>query len=175
MRELPILLSRRRKLAAADIRAGLVTGSWKRLVFGSPPSPGGTVDKNAYVFCVLTEFHRHLRRRDIYAEASSRWRDPRAQLLAGPGWESAKDAVLTALGLPADPGQLLASQARLLDSAYREAAGRVAAGTGVSVDRDGRLHVAALKAIPEPPSLTDLRKRVEAMLPRVDLPEVILR
>ena len=47
-------------------------------------------------------------------------------------------------------------------------------GTGVSVDRDGRLHVAALKAIPEPPSLTDLRKRVEAMLPRVDLPEVIL-
>ncbi len=36
------------------------------------------------------------------------------------------------------------------------------------------LHVAALKAIPEPPSLTDLRKRVEAMLPQVDLAEVIL-
>ena len=47
-------------------------------------------------------------------------------------------------------------------------------GTDVSVDRDGRLHVAALKAIPEPPSLTDLRKRVEAMLPQVDLAEVIL-
>ena len=44
----------------------------------------------------------------------------------------------------------------------------------MSVDRDGRLHVAALKAIPEPPSLTDLRKRVEAMLPQVDLAEVIL-
>ena len=45
--------------------------------------PGSVAD--AYVFCVLTEFHRHLRRRDIYAEASSRWRDPRAQLLAGRG------------------------------------------------------------------------------------------
>jgi hypothetical protein len=103
MRELPALLGRRKKPTTADIRAGLVTGSWKRLVFGSPPPPAGTVDKNAYVFCVLTEFHRHLRRRDIYAEASSRWRDPRAQLLAGPGWESAKDAVLTALSLPRRP------------------------------------------------------------------------
>ena len=27
------------------------------------------------MFCVLTQFHRHLRRRDIYAEASARWRD----------------------------------------------------------------------------------------------------
>jgi hypothetical protein len=50
----------RRKLAVADIRAGLVTGSWKRLVFGSPPHRDGMAGKNAYVFCVLTEFHRHL-------------------------------------------------------------------------------------------------------------------
>jgi Domain of unknown function (DUF4158)/Tn3 transposase DDE domain len=174
MRELPALLGRRRKLAVADIRAGLVTGSWQRLVFGGPPHRAGMVDKNAYVFCVLTEFHRRLRRGDIYAEASSRWRDPRAQLLAGPAWETTKGPVLTALSLPDDPGSLLAGQARLLDAAYREAVGRIAAGTDMSVDRDGRLHLAALKAIPEPPSLLDLRKWVEAMLPRVDLPEVIL-
>jgi Tn3 transposase DDE domain len=31
-----------------------------------------------------------------------------------------------------------------------------------------------VKAVEEPPSLTDLRKRTAAMLPRVDLPEVIL-
>ena len=31
-----------------------------------------------------------------------------------------------------------------------------------------------MKAIEEPPSLVDLRKRTAAMLPRVDLPEVIL-
>ena len=38
----------------------------------------------------------------------------------------------------------------------------------------GRLHLPKLSAIPDPPSLADLRKRVAAMLPRVDLPEVIL-
>ncbi|WP_063057839.1 Tn3 family transposase [Nocardia sienata] len=42
------------------------------------------------------------------------------------------------------------------------------------MDAEGRLHVAALTAVPDPPSLTDLRHRVEAMLPRVDLPELAL-
>ncbi|WP_256386252.1 MULTISPECIES: hypothetical protein [Protofrankia] len=30
---------------------------------------GGTVDKNAHTVFVLTRFHHHLKRRDIYAEA----------------------------------------------------------------------------------------------------------
>jgi hypothetical protein len=42
------------------------------------------------------------------------------------------------------------------------------------VDAAGRLHVERIKAIPEPESLIDLRKRVNAMLPRADLPEVLL-
>src|ERR1039457_639772 len=29
-------------------------------------SPAGRVEKNAYVFCVLTQFHSKLKRRDIY-------------------------------------------------------------------------------------------------------------
>lgn len=167
------LLRGRRKLTVEDVDETLVSGSWKRLVFGSPPD--GTVDKNAYVFCVLTQFHRHLKRRDIYAEASTRWRDPRAALLDGEAWANAKDSVLTALSLPEDPDALLAGHARALDEAYREVGGRLAVeGTAFSVDDEGRLHVERLKAIPDPPSLIDLRRRVRAMLPRVDLPEVIL-
>jgi hypothetical protein len=76
------------------------------------------VDTNAYVFCVVTQFHSRLRRREIYAEASIRRRDPRAQLLDGAAWAAwaaAKDSVLTALDLPEDPDALLAEHARLLD------------------------------------------------------------
>jgi hypothetical protein len=39
---------------------------------------------------------------------------------------------------------------------------------------DGKLHVAALVAVPDPPSLIDLRRRVEKMLPKIDLPELVL-
>lgn len=40
--------------------------------------------------------------------------------------------------------------------------------------QDGRLHLAALEPEPEPASLTGLRDAVNALLPRVDLPEVLL-
>ena len=37
-----------------------------------------------------------------------------------------------------------------------------------------KIHLTGLEAIEEPPSLVDLRARTTAMLPRVELPEVIL-
>lgn len=40
--------------------------------------------------------------------------------------------------------------------------------------RTGKLHVAALAALPDPPSLIDPRRRVAAKMPRVDLPEMVL-
>jgi hypothetical protein len=173
MKRMPALL-RARKLTSADIDGSLVHGSWKRLVFGAPPDADDTADRNAYVFCVLTQFHRYLKRHEIYANRSSRWRDPRAQLLAGEAWTNAKDSVLKALSLPATPDDLLAQHARTLDAAYRAIGGRLEANTAVSLDRDGQLHIERLEAIDDPTSLTELRRDVNALLPRVDLPEVIL-
>jgi len=143
-------------------------------VFGHPERADGLTDRNAYVFCVLEGFHRHLRRREIYAPASSRWRDPNAALLEGPAWEAVRESVLTDLGLPEDPEQLLVSHTQRLDATYRAVAERLAANTAVSIDAAGRVHVAAIKAIEEPVSLVELRKRVAAMMPRVDVSEAIL-
>ena len=82
--------------------------------------------------------------------------------------------MLTTLGLPGDPGALLARHAQALDAAYREVGGRLAVNTEVSIDDAGKIHLTGVKAIEEPPSLVDLRARTTAMLPRVELPEVIL-
>jgi len=150
--------------------AGVVpTGWWQRLVY-PPERPPGTVDRAAYVFCVLEQFHRHLVRRDIYASPSVRWNDPRAQLLAGTAWTAARGPALNALGLPDDPGELLAEHAEQLDGAWRQ----LAADGEVEVDAEGRLHAGKIDAVPDPPSLIDLRRRLEAMLPRVGLPDLIL-
>jgi hypothetical protein len=46
-------------------------GWWQRLVFPAD-RPQGTVDRDAYVFCVLELFHNGLRRRDIFAVVSDR-------------------------------------------------------------------------------------------------------
>ncbi|MCA1679479.1 MAG: hypothetical protein LC777_11260 [Actinobacteria bacterium] len=68
------------------------------------------------MFCVLTQFHRYRKRREIFAQASSRWRDPRAQLLDGEAWANAKGPVLTALSLPESPDDVLREHARTLDA-----------------------------------------------------------
>jgi TnpA family transposase len=172
MRRMPRLLAAHR-LKTADIDERLVHGSWRRLVYGRPAPAAGAVDKNAYAFCVLTQFHRHLVRRDVYAPESSRWRDPRALLLDGDAWANAKQPVLSALSLPENPDRLLAEHARVLDGAYREVAARLQ-DSSVTVDARGRLHLGALEAIEEPASLIELRQLVRAMLPRVSVPEAIL-
>ncbi len=78
------------------------------------------------------------------------------------------------LSLPGEADAHLAARAALLDGTYREVAGRVPDNAQIVFDDDGRLHFAALEPEPEPASLLDLRAAVNAMLPRVDLPEVLL-
>ncbi len=170
MTAMPRLLDRRHPLTLADIDESVLTGSWKHLVL----RPDG-VDRNAYVFAVLTAFHRHLKRRDIHARTSARWRDPHAQLLAGPAWEHAKGPAMTAMQLSDNPDELLAAQAQALDLALSDIGARITSNTtDLRVDDEGKLHVSKLHAIPEPASLIDLRALVAAMLPPVDLPEIIL-
>ncbi|MEU8359752.1 DUF4158 domain-containing protein [Nonomuraea sp. NPDC048882] len=98
MRCLAAQLDSSRKWTTKTMHAQVVTGPWKRLVFGHPADPGGAVDKNAYTFCVLEQFHRHLKRREIYAETSLRWRNLNAHLLEGAEWAAVKTPVLTAPG-----------------------------------------------------------------------------
>ncbi len=179
MQALPDVLAYRSHLPAPLIPgklidAGVVTGPWRRLVSGHPAHEGGEVSRHAYAFCVLEQFWRGLKRRDIYANASTRWRNPQARLLEGQAWEAIRGDVLTTLSLPADPDALLAEHAQALDAAYREVGSRLAVNAEVSIGEDGKIHLTGLKAIEEPPSLVDLRARTTAMLPRVELPEMIL-
>jgi len=68
--------------------------------------------------------------------------------------------------------------ARQLDQAYHRAAEAIAASTEVRVEKrkggGDRLCVTPLDKLDEPPSLLELRRQVDALMPRVDLPEAIL-
>ena len=84
-------------------------------------------------------------RREIYADASTRWRNPQAQLLEGDQWEDVRPEVLTALGLPENPDALLADRTATLDTAYRQVGGRLAGNTEVRIDDDGKIHLTGVK------------------------------
>lgn len=174
MQSLPELLgvSQPKRLRRTHIDAELVRDSWGPLVF---PAEGEIeVDRDSYVFCILTQFHNKLKRREVYAQASSRWQGPRAQLLDGAAWETAKGPALKSLELSESPDESLDHLSQLLDDTYRSVADRIETNDESSVGEDGRLHVERIKAITEPKSLIELRKRVNSLMPRVDLPEVLL-
>jgi hypothetical protein len=153
-----------RWLDARRVDHDLVSGGWQRLVYPAE-RPEESVDRAAYTLCLLEQFHRHLKYRNIFAEHSSKWRDPRAHLLSGMDWEAARDSGMNALSLPDNPRPMLADLADSLHHAYRQVAARLGDEGPAWVDNEGKLHVTALAAVPDPPSLTDLWRRAAAMIP----------
>jgi TnpA family transposase len=180
---LPTLLRRqvaRKPLTATDLNMALVPPMWRRAVLDNP-ALNGAADRDAYVMCLLTQLHAALRRRDVFAEPSLRWADPRARLLDGAEWTLVRDEVLAGLGLTDPVEAHLAEYTSTLDAAWRQLAQRIEeAGPDASVrvvpGEAGRmrLSVQRLEKLGDPPSLVDLRKRVAAMLPIVDLPELLM-
>ncbi len=138
-------------------------------------------DRDGWVVCLLEQLRAGLRRRDVFAMTSTRWGDPRAQLLEGPAWDAARGPALQALSLDGPVGEHLAARVEVLDAAWRGLADAIGqAGTEGTVrlveDDEGRvkLSVASLDALDIPESLTRLRGLVADVMPRVDLPEILL-
>ncbi|WP_026554682.1 Tn3 family transposase [Arthrobacter sp. 35W] len=169
----------RRQLRREDVNEALVSAAWQAAVFGRD---GVEVDREAWVLCVLEQLRIYLRRRDVFASPSSRWCDPRAQLLDGEQWQQVRDRALTGLGLEGPVAEHLSSRLEMLDTAWRALAVELEeSGSEGPVrlepsGKDGRIRLAVdrLDALDIPDSLRELREQVAGMLPRVDLPELLL-
>jgi Tn3 transposase DDE domain len=173
LRSLPALVHRK-KVFSDELDARLITGSWRRLVCGNPELPAGVADHRAYTFCVLEALHGGLRHREIYACGGDRWGDPRARLLDGERWEQAKPRVLKALDLPAEPEAHLQALSVTLGDAYRQVASEIASANGKAVVEDGKIRLDRLGSAPDPPGLEQERCQLQAVMPRADIPDVLL-
>jgi len=137
----------------------------------------GSLDLIGYRLCTLDRLRHAIRRRDVFAARSLRYADPRKGLLSGAAWEAARPMVCRTVGMSAIADEELGALSERLDLAYREVAARIPANAAVNiVVADGKvdLSLEALDRIDEPPSLIALRNAVDARLPRLDLPELVL-
>ncbi|MGH3199212.1 MAG: DUF4158 domain-containing protein, partial [Streptosporangiaceae bacterium] len=164
-----------RKPGAEHIKGfeDLITGSWRRLVLGNPRLDPPLIDRPAYVFCILEALHSALRRRDVYAVGADKWGNPRAALISERLWARERASALTALGLEADPRAHLLELAGLVDDAYTQVAAGLAANPSVSI-KGGKLHMSRLEAAPLPEGFKAVHDAVQAMMPRIDYPELLL-
>jgi TnpA family transposase len=157
----------------SDPPRDVISKRWRKHVFRHD----GTVDPCPYMFCVLDELHRALRRREVFVSPSWRYADPRSGLLAGPEWEISRPIVCRSLGLSTEAAPTLSALAQELDQTYRSVAARFPNNPAVRFETVGEkkeLVLSPLDEWEEPASLKDLRKAVVARLPEVDLPEILL-
>jgi TnpA family transposase len=88
-------------------------------------------------------------------------------------WEAARPAICRTLGLSTDAPAEVARLAGRLDTAYHDTAANLPKNAAVQMD-GGELTLSALDKLEEPASLIALKAAVAALLPRVDLPELLL-
>jgi TnpA family transposase len=151
----------------------IVSKAWKHHVVRDD----GRVDVHAFAFCALDKLRTAIRRRDVFVRPSWRYGDPRAGLLDGAEWQTARPIICRSLGLSPQPAPTLALLTKELDATYRAVAARLPDNQAVRFETvAGRqeLVLSPLDKLDEPPSLIALRREVKSRMPRVDLPEILL-
>ena len=137
----------------------------------------GAIDMTGYRLCLLDRLRAAIRRRDIYAATSFRYGDPRKGLLDGQAWEAARPAVCRTLGVSSNAADEIDRLSKRLDEAFRHTAAGLPENTSLRIEEVGGnpdLVLSPLDKLEEPASLTALRMAIDARLPRVDLPELVL-
>ncbi len=99
-------------LPEGDVPLEVISPSWE------PHVRDRAANRAGYACCVLDALRTRLRRRDVYPPASSRWGDPRAELLAPDAWEDQREALCDELALDTDPAAVLAQLTATLDAAW---------------------------------------------------------
>jgi TnpA family transposase len=166
-------LEGRKVLQESDVVMAVVPSAWEPYVVELP----GVVNRAAYTMCVLERLDHGLRRREIFAPKSKKWGDPRRYLHPDSAWPAERPKVCRMLNLPATPGPFLELLRAEVDAAYHLTADRLAKNDALRIeDKDDleKFILTPLEAIDEPESLTKLRSKVDALMPRIDLPDVLL-
>lgn len=137
---------------------------WRRLVVGS-----GKPNRRLYEMAVSATLRNKLRSGDVWIERSSSYRRFDSYLLP----TAAPPPVVSELGLPDTADAWLAARSQELDERLKRFAQRLRRNQLDGVElRDERLHITPVKAA-TPTEATALAARLDALLPRVRITELL--
>ena len=164
----------KRKPVMTEAPLSIVTKGWWRWVSPAP----GEVDRRAYTFCVLEQLMNGLRCRDLYVSPSVQWSNPQEKLIQGREWVAVRSQVCRTLNLAPQPDEKLTQLKQQLNDAYHRTAQNLPNNDAVQIveeeNRRPTLTISPLEKLEESENLRSLKQQVTALLPRVDLPEVLL-
>ena len=157
-----------------DAPPTLVNRAWHSLVYQQQHRPQ---DRRYYTFCVLERLQEALKKRELFISPSERWGNPRAKLILDENWPSLRPQICRTLSRNVDPKVELTALEGQLNRAYLRTAANLPTNAAVRIEQkagEDRVVLTPLDKLPESASLVILKETVAAMLPKVDLAEVIL-
>ncbi len=165
-----------------DAPTEIVNRAWHSLVYQRHHQPH---DRHYYTFCVLEQLQEALKRLEIFIVPSERWGNPGAKLISDELWPELKPQICRTLSRQAEAKTELAALKRQLDTAYLRTAANLPNNADLRIEKnhskdqdqkegEDRLVLTPLEKQVESESLVTLRESVAAMLPPIELAEVIL-
>lgn len=137
----------------------------------------GKTNRPAFTLCTLSKLRTSQRRREVFVNPSHRFGDPTSGLLKDAAWDAARPTICRTLNLPSQAELAITTLRDNLHAAFTTVANNFSSNSAVRfelVNGKQELVVSPLDKVEEPESLVALRALVDAKLPRVDLPEVIM-
>lgn len=137
----------------------------------------GSLDRKYYEMCTLWQLRGALRSGDIFIDFGRRYADPETYLLPKREWKDRRTELLEQMRFPstfakrfrqrqAEVGGLL----KEFDTQIRQSGGEPG---DVRID-NGKLVVPRFNAFETPDSVNSLRKKVSRLLPRIELPDLLV-
>jgi len=166
------LSKRKNKFDNAPIEG--ISTSWNRVVIKGHDNK---INPCAYNFWTIKKIIEGIKSHDIYITDSERYGDPRENLLQGAAWDALRPQILRTLDWSSSSDEALRELSNELNEAYRNTSNRWSDNPAVRIETfagQDRLVLTPLDKLEEPKSLKALKKRVQALLPRTDLPELLL-
>ncbi|MCC2458355.1 MULTISPECIES: Tn3 family transposase [Bacillus] len=148
--------------------------NWSKIVIDKKTR---TVNHRAYTFWMLEQVVDALRRHDLYIVGSVKYGDLRAQLLQGEEWKSIRPNILRSLDWPLDSYESLAPLKRELDLAYHQIVENWDNNPAVQIETFAgkqRITLTPLQKLQESETLKIFKKRIQDMLPNIDIPQLLL-
>ncbi|RZU46696.1 TnpA family transposase [Krasilnikovia cinnamomea] len=150
---------------------GVVPADWREAIYNK----SGKIIRTSYELCVLSALSAAIRRREIWVHGAGKWRDPEADLPRD--FDLARDVHYAEIAQPTDPTVFTDTVKARLDAALAGLATGLRDGTtgGVRVTTRRNqvwISVPRLAALPEPPTLVELKAELVRRWGVVDLLDI---
>jgi TnpA family transposase len=133
---------------------------------------GNTINAYYYEAATCEALRGDLRAGTVAVAASRRYRAFGHYLLPRTQWQTLKDTGQTELALDGDAHAYLAQQEQAIHDALRALQRDLDQIPGLSVDRQGQLHLSRLEPA-VPAAAVQMSRRIYGRVPRIDLPDLL--